>query len=462
MRAAHGLAERLRRDSRSRCRQLPPRPGRRDGARRPPLPAGDDGARDELGDAHGLGDRPRRPVHRPLAPRGASARTVTGARRPTTTRSTCSLRTVKCVQGSAEMHLDCEPAFDYGGLRPSGAYAGSGYHAATAVSEGMDARAARSSTDLRLGFEGPRARARTMLREGDVAFVASRLVEAPAAGDLRGGLRAPGAHGALLAGVAQARHLPRPPLAHLPAAQRADAQGPDLRADGRDDRRRHDVAAGDPGWGAQLGLPLQLDPRLDVHALGASTRSASTGRRTTSSTSSPTWPRTKRPGCRSCTASAARASSTEQTLDHLSGYDGARPVRIGNGAYDQNQHDVWGAVLDSVYLHTKSRDQLAERIWPILKRQVEAALEHWREPDRGHLGGARRAQALHVVEDDVLGRRRPRRAPRATRDEDLALAERWQKAADEIHADICENARRRAAASSPSTTTPTRSTPRSC
>ena len=73
----------------------------------------------------------------------------------------------------------------------------------------------------------------------------------------------------------------------------------------------------------------------------------------------------------------------EQTLEHLSGYEGAQPVRDGNGAYDQNQHDVWGAVLDSIYLHTKSRDQLAERLWPILKRQVEGALEDWREPDRG-------------------------------------------------------------------------------
>src|SRR3712207_6856177 len=53
----------------------------------------------------------------------------------------------------------------------------------------------------------------------------------------------------------------------------------------------------------------------------------------------------------------------------LSGYEGARPVRIGNGAYNQDQHDVWGAVLDSVYLHTKSRDSLPERVWPILKRQ---------------------------------------------------------------------------------------------
>ena len=48
----------------------------------------------------------------------------------------------------------------------------------------------------------------------------------------------------------------------------------------------------------------------------------------------------------------------EQTLDHLSGYEGARPVRIGNDAYGQRQHDMWGAVLDSVYLHTRSRELL--------------------------------------------------------------------------------------------------------
>src|SRR5437867_11904655 len=50
----------------------------------------------------------------------------------------------------------------------------------------------------------------------------------------------------------------------------------------------------------------------------------------------------------------------EKTLDHLSGYEGSRPVRVGNAAYNQKQHDVRGAVLDSVYLHTKSRDCLHE------------------------------------------------------------------------------------------------------
>jgi len=71
----------------------------------------------------------------------------------------------------------------------------------------------------------------------------------------------------------------------------------------------------------------------------------------------------------------------ESILDHLSGYDSARPVRIGNAAYKQKQHDVWGAVLDSVYLHTKSRDRLPERVWPLLQHAVEAAIATWREPD---------------------------------------------------------------------------------
>ena len=44
---------------------------------------------------------------------------------------------------------------------------------------------------------------------------------------------------------------------------------------------------------------------------------------------------------------------------------------------------MWGAVLDSMYLHTKSRDYLPERVWPILRTQVEAAIANWREPDRG-------------------------------------------------------------------------------
>ena len=129
----------------------------------------------------------------------------------------------------------------------------------------------------------------------------------------------------------------------------------------------------------------------------------------------------------------------EQTLDHLSGYEGARPVRVGNAAYDQEQHDVWGALLDSVYLHTKSRDHLPERIWPILKRQVEAAIENWREPDRGIW--EIRGEPQHFTSSKLMCWVACDRGARlAEIREELEFAARWQSVADEIKADILENA----------------------
>jgi len=127
---------------------------------------------------------------------------------------------------------------------------------------------------------------------------------------------------------------------------------------------------------------------------------------------------------------------TEETLDHLSGYDGARPVRIGNGAWDQRQHDVWGVLLDSVYLHTRSREGLDERRWPMLKRQVEAALAHWQEPDQGLWEV--RGPAQHFTASKLLCWVAADRGARlAELRSDQENAARWRQAADEMHADIC-------------------------
>ena len=78
-----------------------------------------------------------------------------------------------------------------------------------------------------------------------------------------------------------------------------------------------------------------------------------------------------------------RRDLTESTRDDLSGYAGARPVRIGNGAFDQRQNDVFGAVLDSVLLHTRRSDRVPRRLWPIVESQAECATKVWREPDQG-------------------------------------------------------------------------------
>jgi GH15 family glucan-1,4-alpha-glucosidase len=128
----------------------------------------------------------------------------------------------------------------------------------------------------------------------------------------------------------------------------------------------------------------------------------------------------------------------EQALEHLSGYEDARPVRIGNGAYNQQQHDVWGAVLDSVYLHTKSRDFLPEVVWPILKRAVESAIEHWREPDRGIWEV--RGEPQHFTSSKLMCWVACDRGARlAELHGDLELAKSWQAYADAIKADICEH-----------------------
>ena len=87
--------------------------------------------------------------------------------------------------------------------------------------------------------------------------------------------------------------------------------------------------------------------------------------------------------CRSCMGSRATKSLRSRTLEHLKGYENARPVRVGNGAYNQRQNDVYGAVLDSVYLHSKKRDHIPERLWPVLIDQVRCAERVWREPDQG-------------------------------------------------------------------------------
>jgi GH15 family glucan-1,4-alpha-glucosidase len=75
---------------------------------------------------------------------------------------------------------------------------------------------------------------------------------------------------------------------------------------------------------------------------------------------------------------------TERTLDHLNGYGGARPVRVGNGAFDQRQNDVWGALLDAIYLHEKAlRGTGTPADRQLIRQQVEAAIAAWPRPDQG-------------------------------------------------------------------------------
>jgi GH15 family glucan-1,4-alpha-glucosidase len=129
---------------------------------------------------------------------------------------------------------------------------------------------------------------------------------------------------------------------------------------------------------------------------------------------------------------------SESTLEHLKGYENARPVRVGNGAFDQRQNDVYGAVLDSVYLHSKQRDHIPERLWPVLIDQVKCAAKVWKEPDQGIWEA--RGEPRHYVSSKLMCWVAMDRGARlAERRGDEDLAESWQQTADEIRTDILEH-----------------------
>jgi len=73
---------------------------------------------------------------------------------------------------------------------------------------------------------------------------------------------------------------------------------------------------------------------------------------------------------------------TEYTLDHLEGYRGSGPVRIGNGAYKQNQIDVYGELMDSIYIYNRY-DAISYDLWSNLRRLLDWLSQHWQEPDEG-------------------------------------------------------------------------------
>lgn len=272
------------------------------------------------------------------------------------------LRTVRCVDGQAQLTIDCVPAFDYGRRQERWRHTDRGYCQAVIEPAGLDLTLTLTS-DIRIGLEGSGARARTLLKEGDTRFCV-----------LSWGSRVPGSY--------QEAYAKQVWTAHHWQHWLARGRFPDHR------------------WRSHLTRSALTLKGLIFAPTGAIAAAA-----TTSLPETPggernwdyrfTWIRDAtfalwglytlgfeweandyfaflcdlverdQGDLQIVYGVDGRRDLEEHVLEHLSGYQGARPVRIGNAAYQQNQHDVWGVVLDSVYLHTKSRDRLDERVWKL-------------------------------------------------------------------------------------------------
>jgi len=357
------------------------------------------------------------------------------------------LRTAKCVVGSVELSLDCHPVFDYGRTAAKWEYSSPGYGEATATG-GPNDIPLRLVTDLRAGFEGPGAHATTTLRQGERAFAALAWPRSQYSTGKQFWDEHP------------------PPATADEAFQRIERTA---------DYWREWINKGDfpeHPWQSYLQRSALTLKGLTYSPTGALLAAPTTSLPETIGGERNwdyryTWIRdgtfmlwglytlgfareandffyfiadvaAEKQDLQIMYGIGGEHELAEGTLDHLSGYERSSPVHIGNAAYAQKQHDVWGAVLDSVYLHTKSRDYLPEVVWPILKKAVESAIENWRKPDRGIWEV--RGEPQHFTSSKLMCWVACDRGARlAELHGDAGLAERWQSVADQIKDDICDH-----------------------
>jgi len=290
------------------------------------------------------------------------------------------VRTVECLEGNVEIELVCEPAFDYGRVEAKWALVDGGRHAADANGAGQTIRL---QSDLPLGIEGNRVRGRHVLAAGERAYCSLSWAEGLAGVD-----DADDASERIAATVrfwrswlGRARipdHRFREPvqrsaltikgLTYMPTGATVAALTTSL----------PETPGGERNWDYRytwmrdttftlqalhwLNLDWEADEFMQFVADAEATEDGS---------------------LQIMYGIDGRRQLTETTRDELTGYAGARPVRIGNGAFDQRQNDVFGAVLDSILLHTRRAERLPSRLWPIVETQAECAMKVWRNPDQG-------------------------------------------------------------------------------
>ncbi|GAC1436312.1 MAG: glycoside hydrolase family 15 protein [Solirubrobacteraceae bacterium] len=344
------------------------------------------------------------------------------------------VRTIECFHGSIQVELICEPMFDYGQI-PGVWSPVEGDPWAFDATGGE--RPLRLISDMRLGIEGGCARARHTLGKGERAYCAlswSRLLDGPRSFEeaaesllvtseywrtwLAGGRfpdhrwRAQLQRSALV--LKGLTYAPTGAVVAAPTTSLPETPGGSRNWDYRYTWMRDATFT---LWGLNsLGLSWEADDFIQFVA--------DLGRNSDGS-------------LQIMYGIGGERDLQERTLDHLTGYDGARPVRVGNGAYNQQQNDVYGAVLDSLYLHNKEYGHNSQRLWPVIEAQAERAAAVWRQPDQG-IWEARGGSAHYVSSKLMCWVALDRAARLAARRGRDTLADRWREIANEIHGDICE------------------------
>jgi len=345
------------------------------------------------------------------------------------------LRTVRCVNGEVQLLLDCEPKFDYGRDPARWRYTGESYNEGVAVSSDGSVEL-KLTTDLMLGFEGSRATARHLLKEGENVYCALSWSEHAAPADIeeaqerlvwtahhwqhwldRGDFPDHPWRTYLQRSALTLKGLTYAPSGALLAA--ATTSLPETPQGERNwDYRYSWIRDSTFMLWALLSLGFEWEAN-DFFYFIADVASGEDNLQVLYGV-------------------GGERNLDEEVLSHLEGYENARPVRIGNAADKQEQHDVWGALLDSVYLHTRSRDSLDDRVWKLLVRQVEAAIERWSEPDRGIWEV--RGEPKHFTSSKVFCWVACDRGARlAELREDSERVQRWRAVADEIKADVLQH-----------------------
>ncbi len=343
------------------------------------------------------------------------------------------VRLIECVQGSVQVEVVCEPIFNYGVDAASWQPHGSDWSAAEATCN--DGDTLRLHSDLRLGIEGSRARARHTLVEGERRYAAlgwAHGLEGPRDleeaieklhvtehywRDWLAGGRFPDHR---WRNVLQRSALTLKGLTYAPTGATIAAATTSL----------PETPQGERNWDYRYCWMRDATFTLwGLHALGFDWEADDFMQFVAD------LERNEDGGLQIMYGVGGERDLTEKTLDHLTGYEGARPVRIGNGAYNQKQNDVYGAVLDSIYLHTKMGGHIPQRLWPVISDQVRCALAVWDKPDQGIWEA--RGEPKHYVSSKLMCWVACDRGARlAELEGEMDLATEWQEAADMIKEDI--------------------------